>query len=54
MAISNIEDAVRFIGQELRDNPGASVVKLIEEASQKYDLNPMQQEFLTNKYILNK
>jgi len=54
MTTSNIEDAVRFIGLELKDNPNADLVQLIEQASQKYDLNPMQQEFLTNKYILKK
>ena len=54
MAVSNIEDAVRFIGTELRDNPDADLVQLIEQASQQYDLNPMQQEFLTNKYILKR
>lgn len=54
MTKTNLEDAIRFIGLELLDNPNADVVKLIEEASQKFDLNPMQQEFLTNKYILQK
>lgn len=49
----SIREAVKFIGTELKSNPGANVSKLIEEASQKFDLNPMQQEFLTNKYILN-
>ncbi len=54
MTTSNIEDAVRFIGLELKENPGADMVKLIEQASQKFDLNPMQQEFLSNKYIFKK
>ncbi len=54
MGVSNLEDAIRFIGLELKDNPNTDIVKLIEEASQKFDLNPMQQEFLTNKYILNR
>lgn len=54
MAVSNIEDAVRHIGTELRDNPDADLVQLIEQASQQFDLNPMQQEFLINKYILKK
>jgi hypothetical protein len=54
MTKTNLEDAIRYIGGELMDNPHADIVKLIEEASQKFDLNPMQQEFLTNKYILKK
>jgi hypothetical protein len=48
-----MEDALRYIGQELKANPGASKTKLIEEASQKFDLDPKQTEFLINKYILN-
>jgi hypothetical protein len=51
---SSINDAVKFIGRELAENPDADRVKLIEEASRKFDLNPLQQEFLTSKFILNK
>ncbi len=54
MGKSNIEDAVKFIGLELRDNPDTDLSRLIEEAGQRFDLNPMQQEFLINKYILKK
>jgi hypothetical protein len=49
-----IENAIRFIGTELKENPAQDIARLIQEACQKYDLNPMQTEFLTNKYILNK
>lgn len=49
-----MEDAYRFIGTELKLNPGAELSKLIEEAAQKFDLTPMQTEFLINKYILQK
>jgi len=49
-----MEDAVRFIGTELKENPNADPSKLIEEASQKFDLNPMQTEFLINKFILER
>ncbi len=48
----SIREAVRFIGVELKNNPDLDKVKLINKAAQKYDLNPMQTEFLTNKYIL--
>jgi len=48
-----MEDAVKFIGLELKINPEADKSKLIEEAAQKFDLSPMQTEFLINKYILN-
>jgi hypothetical protein len=46
-----IEDAIRFISMELKANPGADKSKLIQEAAQKYDLTPLQTEFLLSKYI---
>ncbi len=48
----SIREAVKFIGLELKSNPDLDRVKLVNEAAQKYDLNPMQTEFLTNKFIL--
>ena len=51
---TSLKDAVRFIGLELKDNPDTNKSKLIELASQKFDLNPMQAEFLINKFILSK
>ncbi|MCP4135860.1 MAG: hypothetical protein GY754_33135 [bacterium] len=50
----SIEDAMRFISGEIQANPDADKMKIINEASQKYDLNPMQTQFFTNKFVLNK
>jgi hypothetical protein len=50
---TSLEEAVRFISTELRDNPGTDKLKLIEVASQRFDLNPLQTEFLVNKFILD-
>ena len=50
----SMEDAIRFISQELSAHPETNRSKVIEEASQKFDLDPKQTEFLVNKYILNK
>ena len=50
----SMEDAFRFISQELKANPGANLAKLIEEASQKFDLDPKKAEFLISKFILDK
>ncbi len=47
----SIREAMKFISENLKDNPGMDRLKLIDEASKKFDLNPMQQEFLTNKFI---
>ena len=48
----NINEAIKFVGGELKLNPDADKLKLINEASLKFDLNPMQTEFLTNKILL--
>jgi len=48
----SIREAVRFIGTELKNNPDLDKIKLINQAAQKYDLNPMQTEFLNNKFVL--
>jgi hypothetical protein len=48
----SMENAFRFISAELKENPGVDRSALIDEASRRYDLNPMQTEFLINKYIL--
>ena len=50
---TSLEEAVRFISTELKDNPGTDKLKLIEIASQRFDLNPLQTEFLVNKFILD-
>jgi hypothetical protein len=49
----SMEDAVRFLGTELKENPNADKTKLINEASQRFDLNPLQTEFLIKKYVLD-
>jgi hypothetical protein len=51
---NSMEEAVRFISTELKGNQDADMVKLIEQAAQQFDLNPLQTEFLINKYIMKK
>jgi len=48
-----MEDAIWFIDEELKSNPGANRTKLIEKACQEFDLEPNQEEFLINKFVLN-
>ncbi len=50
----SLQNAVRYISDSLKDDPGANMLSLIEEVSGKFDLNPMQQEFLTQKFLLKK
>ena len=47
-----MEKAIHFISLELKQNPATDRSKLIEEASQKFDLTPLQSDFLLNKYVL--
>ncbi|MBN2159463.1 MAG: hypothetical protein JW807_08715 [Spirochaetes bacterium] len=49
----SMEDAIRYISNELKENPNAGKSKIIEEAAQKFDLDPKQTEFLVNKFVLN-
>jgi hypothetical protein len=49
----SMEDAIRYISGELKTDPKANKSKLIEEAAQKFDLDPKQTEFLVNKFVLN-
>ncbi len=48
-----MEEAMRFISGELKDNPEADRSKLIDQAAQRFDLDPMQTEFLISKFIMN-
>jgi hypothetical protein len=41
-----IKQAVRWIDDRLRDDPRADRVKLVDEASRRFDLSPMDADFL--------
>jgi hypothetical protein len=42
-----IKQAVNWIDDQLRDNPGADRLRLIDEAARRFDLSPLDAEFLT-------
>lgn len=46
-----IREAIRFVGSEIKLDPTADKLELITKASLKYDLTPLQTEFLTNKIL---
>jgi transcription initiation factor IIF auxiliary subunit len=48
----SMKNAIRYISEQLNDEPDYNKNKLIEEASKKFDLTPLQTEFLLNKYVL--
>jgi hypothetical protein len=41
-----IKQAVTWIEDQLVDNPKADRVKLVDEASRRFDLTPLDEEFL--------
>jgi hypothetical protein len=41
-----IKAAVKWIDEQLRDNPSVNRVKLVDEASRRFDLSPLDEEFL--------
>ena len=43
-----IRSAIKWISSNLEDDPNQSIPKLIEKATFKFDLSPMNNEFLMN------
>jgi len=41
-----IKQAVKWIDDQLRDNPKADRIKIVDEASRKFDLTPLDTDFL--------
>jgi hypothetical protein len=41
-----IKQAVQWIDDQLRDNPAADRVKLVDDASRRFDLTPLDADFL--------
>ena len=46
MGEAPIRQAVKWIDEQLRDHPGASRVALVDEASRRFDLTPLDADFL--------
>lgn len=41
-----IKQAVKWIDDQLQDNPKADRTKLVDEASRRFDLSPLDADFL--------
>jgi hypothetical protein len=41
-----IKQAVKWIDDQLADNPNADRVKLVDEAARRFDLSPLDADFL--------
>jgi hypothetical protein len=44
-----IKQAVNWIDEQLHDNPKADRTKLIDEAGRRFDLTPLDSEFLVRQ-----
>jgi hypothetical protein len=44
-----IKAAVRWIEEQLRDRPDADRVMLVDEASRRFDLTPLDEDFLVRQ-----
>ena len=43
---SPIKQAIAWLDEQLRERPAADRVKLVEQASQRFDLSPLDADFL--------
>jgi len=43
---SGIKQAVRWLDEQLREHPDADRVRLVDEAGRRFDLSPMDTDFL--------
>lgn len=41
-----IKQALAWIDEQLHDKPGADRMKLVDEASRRFDLTPLDEDFL--------
>lgn len=41
-----IKQAIKWIDEQLRENPTADRARLVDEASRRYDLTPLDADFL--------
>jgi hypothetical protein len=41
-----LTQAIKWIDEQLRDNPGADRTRLVDEASRRFDLTPLDADFL--------
>ena len=41
-----IKQAVKWIDEQMQDNPKADRVTLVDEASRRFDLTPLDEDFL--------
>jgi hypothetical protein len=43
--------ALRWLDERVREDPGASRLKLVGEAATRFDLTPMEEDFLLGSWV---
>ena len=46
-----IKQAVKWIDEQLHDHPDADRMKLVDEASRRFDLSPLDADFLVRHLV---
>jgi hypothetical protein len=49
-----IRAAIKWIDEQLREHPDVNRLKLVDEAGRRFDLTPMDQEFLLRHFAERK
>ena len=52
--MTNLEKAIVWIKSQVDIDPSLTKAKLIDEASQRYDLTPLEGDYLWKNFQLNK
>lgn len=47
----DLEKSLKYISERLMENPSLPLYKVIEEASLKFDLSPLDADFLLRSYL---
>ncbi|HEY5726488.1 MAG TPA: hypothetical protein VIX40_11045 [Methylomirabilota bacterium] len=45
-----VKAAIKWINEQVRDNPGVDRVKLLEQAARRFDLSPLEEDFLVRHF----
>ncbi len=54
MGEAPIKAAIRWIDEQMRDHPQGDRLRLIDEAGRRFDLTPMDQDFLFRHFAERK
>jgi hypothetical protein len=47
----SLRRALRWLDERARDDPGSDRAKLVGEAASRFDLSPLEEEFLRTRWV---